>query len=61
MSWDEDRDWRHAVHEVLAQLLLDDDLVEDMLTVQGNVGVRVARVMTRVRELGGLVPPGGEA
>lgn len=49
------------MHEVLAQLLLDDDLVEDMLTVQGNVGVRVARVMTRVRELGGLVPPGGEA
>jgi predicted ATPase len=49
----EDRDWRHAVHKVLAQLLLDEELVEDMLTVQGSATVRVAQVMTRVRESAG--------
>ena len=57
---DEDRGWRHAVHEALAQLLVDEELVEDTLTVQGNVAVRVAQVMTRVRGFGGLVSPGGE-
>lgn len=57
---DEDRDWRHAVHEALAQLLLDDELVKATLTVQGNVTARVAQVMTRVGGVGSLVSPGGE-
>ncbi len=60
LSLHEDGDWRHAVHEALAQLLLDDGVVEDILTVQGNPTVRVAQVMTRVREFGGLVPPSGQ-
>jgi predicted ATPase len=60
VSLHEDRDWRHAVHEALAQLLFDGELVEDVLTVQGKATVRVAQVMTSVREFGGSVPLGGE-
>jgi predicted ATPase len=52
LSLHEDRSWRHAVHEALAGLLLDDELVEETLSVQGPVTARVAQVMTRLRELG---------
>lgn len=44
----EDRDQRRAVDEVLHQLLLDDELVEDILIVQGDVPKRVAQVTARI-------------
>lgn len=57
VTFHEDRPWRQAVDETLAQLLRDDELVEDMLTVQGSVAARVAQVMTRVCELGEPTQP----
>ncbi len=56
----DDREWRQAVDETLAQLLLDDELAEDMLTVHGTVTARAAQLMTRV-EAGAPAHPSREA
>jgi hypothetical protein len=52
-SADEDLSWRHAVNDALERLLLDDELAEDVLTVQGTVTGRAAQVISRLGELGG--------
>ena len=44
----EDREQRLAVNEVLEQLLADDELVQDVLIVHGDVSARVAQVMARL-------------
>jgi hypothetical protein len=46
----EDRDQRRAVDEALQQLLLDDELVADTLTVPGDVPARVAQVTARISQ-----------
>lgn len=57
VSSHEDREQRRAVDEMLERLLVDDELVEDVLIVQGEVTARVAQVIARVHEPGGRPPP----
>jgi predicted ATPase len=60
LSPNEDRAWRRAVDETLAELLLDDEFVEDVLIVQGTVTARAAQVMTRVDNAAERAPGSSE-
>ena len=50
VSSHEDLEQRRAVDDALEQLLVEDELVEDVVIVRGDVPARVAQVVARVHE-----------
>ena len=50
VSSHEDLEQRRGVDEALEQLLVEDELVEDVVIVRGDVPARVAQVVARVHE-----------
>ncbi len=57
VSSPDDRAQRRAVDRALERLLVDDELVDDVLVVQGDVTARVAQAMARIHEAGGPPAP----